>query len=372
MTIHRLLLREVTWPLVLSLLLVSQLLVVMQMLQLNEVLFGSGFDPVGILRIASYLAPHFGIIALPLAFLLAVMLGLGRMNEDNELVALQAIGRSPFVLYLVPMAVGLVLGAAVAFLSFRGEPWGLRGIHRQLNELIKRNVAGDIRAGVFNEDIPRFTLFVGKIPPTGSKWEQVLLHDSVGDGTPLFLLARRGQVESEGADSVLTLDLKDGELHRFDANGAYTRARFETGSIALGVSDLIRRRNKFVRPAAELEIEEMPRAWREAAAAGDAGNARRIELSFHVRIASVLTCFVFGLIAVPLAAGGRGARGRSFAATVLAFAGYYIVQTISGGMAEYGRITPLVAAWIPNVAGLLVALVLGWRLRSGVTSGSSR
>ena len=108
MIFHRLLLREIGVPLLLALLLVSQLLIVMQMLQLNEVLFGSGFDWRGVLRVASYLAPHFGIIAVPLAFLLAVMLGIGRLNEDNELVALAALvsGRDRLG--------SLALGAAIA------------------------------------------------------------------------------------------------------------------------------------------------------------------------------------------------------------------------------------------------------------------
>lgn len=371
MTLHRLLFREILLPLVLSLLLVSQLLVVMQMLQLNEVLFGSGFDPLGIARIALFLAPHFGIIAVPLAFLLAVMLGMGRLAEDNELVALSALGRSPAALYGVPVLMALALGAGVGFLAFRGEPWGLRGIHKQLNELIKRNVAGDIRGGTFFEDIPRFTVYVGETSPAG-RWDRVMLHDSVGDGSPLLLLAKRGQLQSRGADAVLRLDLEDGEFHRVGDGGAYTKGRFESGSVALGVNDFLRRQNKFIRPAGELELEEMPNAAREARAAGDLAASRRIEVAFHSRLAALLTCLVFGLIGVPLAAGGRAARGWSFAATVLAFAGYYVVQTVANGLGETGRLEPMAAAWAPNVAGLLVAAALGWRLRRGPLAGAGR
>ena len=38
-----------------------------------------------------YLAPHFLVMALPIAFLLAILLGLGRLAEDRELTALQAL-----------------------------------------------------------------------------------------------------------------------------------------------------------------------------------------------------------------------------------------------------------------------------------------
>jgi lipopolysaccharide export system permease protein len=368
-TLHRLIFREILIPLVLALFIVVQLLVVMQMLGLNEVLLGSGFDPVGVLKVASYLAPHFGIIAVPLAFLLAVMLGLGRLAEDNELAAMQALGRSPLMLYAVPSAMAVVLAGAVAGLSFWGEPWGLRGIHRQLNELIKKNVVGDIRPHLFYEDIPRFTVLVEDVKKDGA-WNRVLLHDAVGDGVPYLLTAKKGRIETEGADSVLRLQLGDGELHRAGADDGYTRARFEEASIALGVQNFVRRKNNFIRPASELDFDEMTQAAQAARAAGDHGSARRILSKFHSRIAQIFTCLIFGLIAVPLAAGGRGARARSFVATVLTFAGYYVLQTIGNGLGEEGRASPVVGAWLPNAGGLLVAAVLAWRLYTRRSAGS--
>lgn len=372
MTIHRLLLREIALPLVLALVLVSQLLILMQMLQLNEVLFGSGFDPLGVVRIASYLAPHFGIIAVPLAFLFAVMLGIGRMGEDNELVALEALGRPPFWLYRVPILMSLVLGLAVGFLSFRGEPWGLRGVRLQINELIKRNLAADVQPGVFFETIPRFTMLVGDNDGSESRWHRVLLHDAGENEPATLMLARKGRMNSDGADAMLRLDLDDGEMHRADPSGDYVRARYDTAAVALGVQDFLRSRNRFMRPAAELNIEEMPAAAAEALHAGDERTARRLWTSFHQRIASLATCLVFGLVAVPLAASRRGARGRSFVATVAAFAGYYVLQTIASGLGETGGLPPVVAAWVPNAVGLVVAAALGWQLRHGLQAGARR
>lgn len=363
MTYHRLVLREIAIPLALSLVLVSQLLIAMQLLSLNDVLFGSGFDALGLLRIASYFAPHFGIIAVPLAFLFAVMLGVGRLSEDGEVVALSALGRSPFHLYRVPMAMGVVLGLGVGVLSFRGEPWGLSGIRRQLNELIKRNVAGDITPGVFYEDIPRFTVYVGGSDAERGRWEHVLLHDAVGDGAPFLLLARRGRVESEGAEASLRLELERGELHRADGR-AYTRGRFEAATVSMGVSDFFRRKNRFIRPAAELPGEQMLFEAQHARNLGDEEAARRIETMFHRRVASMFTCLIFGLIAVPLAAAGRGARGRSFLTTMAAFASYYVLLTLGQGLGDTGRWLPWAGAWLPNVAGLAVALGLGLRLHA--------
>jgi lipopolysaccharide export system permease protein len=367
---HRLLAREIAVPLVLSLVLVCLLLVAMQLLQLGDVLFGSGFQPLGILRIAGFLMPHFGIIAVPLAFLLACMLGLGRLGEDNELVAMSALGRSPLTLYAVPVAMSLVLGAGVGVLAFRGEPWGLRGVREQLNELIKRNVAGDVKPGTFFEDIPRFTLFVGRVGPDG-RWERVLVQDADGEGPPRLMLAREGRIRGEGADASLRLDLTDGELHRTDGR-TYTAATFTSGTLSMGVGGMQARQNKFDRPTLELLVEEMPEAARAARAAGKVDVARRIETTFHARLAALLSCLVFGLVAVPLAAGGRASRASGFVATLLAFAGYYVAQVTAGGWGESGRLSPVLAAWMPNLVGLSVAVALGLRLRRGPVAGARR
>jgi lipopolysaccharide export system permease protein len=368
--LHRLIAREIALPLALSLVLVCLLLVAMQLLQLGDVLFGSGFDALGIVRIAAFLMPHFGIVAVPLAFLLACMLGLGRLGEDNELVAMSALGRSPLTLYAVPVAMSLVLGAGVGLLSFRGEPWGLRGVREQLNELIKRNVAGDVKPGTFFEDIPRFTLFVGRVG-AGGRWERVLVQDAEGDGPARLLLAREGRIHGEGADAALRLELADGELHRTDGR-TYTAAAFESGTLRMGVGGMQARQNKFDRPTLELLVEEMPAAARAARAGGRADVARRIETAFHSRVAALLSCLVFGLVAVPLAAGGRASRASGFVATLLAFAGYYVAQVTAGGWGESGRLAPMVAAWVPNLVGVVVAAVLGVRLRRGPVAGARR
>lgn len=371
MTLHRLIFREIVYPFLVALTLIGLLLTMLQLLQLNEVLFGGGFDPLGTLRVAVYLAPHFGMVAIPLAFLLSILLGLGRMAEDNELLAFAALGRSPMILYGVPVAMGAVLGIAVGFLGFEGEAWGMNGLRRQLNELIKRNVAAEIRPGTFYEDIPRYTVYVSDQDDSGA-WRNVLLFDNRDERSPLLLLSSRGEVESDGADSHLGVRLDTGELHRVAEGNSYARAEFEGAHLVVGVSDFFRRRNKFNRPANELAIGEMMEAAAHARERGDHRHARRIETTYHARHAAILSCLIFGLVAVPLAAGGSRGRGSSYVATFLAFAGYYVLLTIASGLGESGRLSPVAAAWVPNSIGLGLAAILMLRLRRRQLSGAGR
>ncbi len=102
MILARYLLKELLVPLVVWVAFLFLLLFVMQFLRGTEVLLGSAVTLGDIGRLILYLAPHFLVMALPIAFLLAILLGLGRLSEDRELTALQALGISPTQLLAGP------------------------------------------------------------------------------------------------------------------------------------------------------------------------------------------------------------------------------------------------------------------------------
>src|SRR3954467_8369829 len=122
--LDRLLLREIAMPLAVGLLAILQLLVVLQLLQLNEVVFTTAVTTADLLRVTAALAPHFLVAAVPLAFMLGVQLGIGRLASDQEVLALTAAGTHPFRLYRVPLAMAAALALVVAGPPQRGGPGG--------------------------------------------------------------------------------------------------------------------------------------------------------------------------------------------------------------------------------------------------------
>ena len=75
--VSRYLLRELLVPLGVWVAFMFLLLFVMQFLRGTDVLLGSAVRADDIGRLLLYLAPHFLVMALPIAFLLAILLGLG-------------------------------------------------------------------------------------------------------------------------------------------------------------------------------------------------------------------------------------------------------------------------------------------------------
>ena len=88
-------LRELAGPLLLWIAFLFLLLFVMQFLRGTDVLLGSAVTLGDYGRLAVNLAPHFLVMAIPVGLLSAILLGLGRMAEDRELLALGACGSPP-------------------------------------------------------------------------------------------------------------------------------------------------------------------------------------------------------------------------------------------------------------------------------------
>src|SRR5260370_42097840 len=112
--LDRLLLREIFFPLGVGLLATLQLLLILQLLQLNQVVFGSAVTLADLGRVTAALAPHFMVVAVPLAYMLGVQLGLGRLAGDPELLALSGAGTPPLPFQRAPLSVGARVGGCGA------------------------------------------------------------------------------------------------------------------------------------------------------------------------------------------------------------------------------------------------------------------
>jgi lipopolysaccharide export system permease protein len=364
----RTVLRELVGPLGVWVAFLFLLLFVMQFLRGTDVLLGSAVTLLDYGRLILNLAPHFLVMSLPVGLLLAVLLGLGRMAEDRELLALGALGSPPWEVARVPLALAAGLGAVMLLLASTAEPWGLKNVKRVVAQVIKRNVLGDVKPGVFYEDLTDLTLYARGVDPERGVWTQVLVHDERDPRAPLLVLAREGQVSAEAAGAALTVGLRDGEVHRAERSGGdYAVLTFDRGELAVGVEDSLLRKNKLSSPTEELTPAELLTAARQARESGRSPAA--FLTAFHVRLAAGLTPLAFTLLAVPLAMRLRRARGMAYLLTLSFYVLFYVVQRSFENWGSTGRLPSLLAGLGPNLLfGVAGLLAMWWIEARGVTA----
>jgi lipopolysaccharide export system permease protein len=347
------------------------LLFALQALKGSEILLGSAVTLADVGRLLLYLTPHFLVMALPVASLLAILLGLGRLSEDRELLAMQALGLGPSRVMAAAVAMGGAAAGLMVLLSFTGQPWGLRAVHRMAGEVIRRNVIGDVRPGVFYEDLTQLTLYTEQVDAAGQRWTNVLIHDARqpegleadGDHGDLLVLARRAAVAPAGGSEALRLTLGEGHVHRADrSTGEYARIGFERGEVAVGMEDSIHRKNPFRSPKQELTPAELLEVAR-AEEARPGGEPIPWRMAFHRRLGQALSPIAFALLGAPLAMARRpGGRARGFLLTIAGYVGYYVLYRFFEQLAFQGRLHVAIAGQLANLILSAVGVAVFWRL----------
>ena len=352
----RYLAKEILLPFGAGIVFLTQLLLATQLLAQAEILFGSGVSMVDVGAVLLALLPHMLGYVLPIAFLLGGVIGVGRLAEDREVVALGAAGVSPARLVRVPLALGIVTSAVGLWLSASLEPAALAAARERMNDIIRRNVTSDVRAGTFYDQIPGYTLYAERVH--GGRWENVLISDHSSPSAPVLALAAAGGLEPVGMGSEMQLVLGEGELHREDAaTDEYAAAEFGRASVVIGLGTALSDRNVLARSVREMPASAMEARIREARAKGNVEEAHKFEGYLHRRLAQPLAVIPFALLAVPLGASRRVGRAFAVAATLLAVVAHYVLLRGGEVLAQRGTLP----AWLSLQLGTLVlsALAVG-------------
>ncbi len=355
--LDRYLLREVLVPLAVSLGVVVGLIFLLQARRLATAALGLGLtlEDAGVIFVSAL--PPFLVLAVPIAYLLSVLIGLGRLANDLELVAMMSTGAGPLRIARVPMLLGAVISLAALPIALYGEPLGMNALHDRLIDVGLRNLTRAVQPGVFNEDFRGNAVFASGVDEDG-RLTDVLVFDERNADRPVLVTARRGVFEtSPAAGIVFTLD--DGELHLGEASDPerYDRVSFKSAQLRLDAEQELFRRTRFVQsPITRMTGDEM---WAEIARTEHESPpyARRVERTYWRRFALPTMAFVFGIIASAIAlAGGVRARTKNAILGILAVLAYYLLTRVGDWAVLKLEGTPFWAAWVPNAVMLAIGL----------------
>lgn len=314
-------------------------------------------------RLVALSLPWIVVLTLPMAFLLGVLIGVGRLSADSEVVALQACGLGPSALLKPALSAAALLSLLVFGIYNVVLPATNAALERSMARVAATSIVNVVSPRTFREPRPGILFFFDRIDPDGKGFQGVFL--KLGDeGEPpnRVIVARRGSLALEGDQ--LWLDLTSSTVHEIDPEdpSRYRMTRNDSQRLLLAGESMnpagatvTTQKGIRARTLAELI------ATARSAPPGDPG--RRLALTeINKKIAIPFACFAFALVGVPLARSlRRGGRGSGFAISLLILVGYYVLLSSGETWSVEGRLPPWLAMWLPNLAlaviGLVAALV---------------
>ena len=298
-----------------------------------------------VLNYFRYLSPYLLYNLAPLGALIAVLITLGIMSKNNEIVAIKASGISIYRLALPLLLAGLAIAAAMLVLDDTYLPYAnqrqdalrnqIKGRPAQTYAHPQRWIFGE-NSKIYNYDLfdPAQNLFGGL---------------SVIELDPVSFQVRRRIFASRArwSDSQRTWLLESGWIRDF-ADGAISRyERFPV--IALPeLSEPPSYFNREVRQAFQMNWSELHSYIDGLHRAGfDVAN---LTVQWHVKIAYPVIAPIIMLLAIPFAflVGTRGAISGVALGVAIGIV-YWSASRLLEAMGGVGQLPPFLAAWSPDI-----------------------
>lgn len=299
--------------------------------------------------------PQLLVYVLPMALLLGVLLVVGRMAGDSEIIALRASGVSlfrfvfPFFLFSLWVCAGTIVLEEVALpfsaLKLR-EIW--EGGTVSSLPVAERTFFRDTT----EEGVERL-FYVRGIDTRNALLEGVVVQEYIGEKLRRIINAERARV-SEGhwvfENGVYYEMNEKGEVERvvrFNREAAKTQETME---------DVLKTRK---RPQ-EMNFAEL-RAYieRERVRGQD---TKHLEILLWHKTAIPFAALVFAIVGVALGiTSPRSGKALGIGLSILVVFGYYVLFSITSTLAEGGVLPPFLGTWVTNILGTFGGGILLWK-----------
>ena len=314
-------------------------------------------------RIFLYTLPNALTFTIPMAVLVGILLGLGRLAADSEITAMRAcgFGVAGFVRIISIIAVGGWLLGLLNTLYL--APKSAAALLDLENSLKSSQASFEVQPRVFYEDFRNYVLYVQDVLPGAgaATWRHVFLADLSKPASPLITTADQAVVVN-GGDQTLRMRLRDGAQHETlesDPN-QYNISTFAQSDLPI----LTNAPDSAHIGHGDISVLAMPNAelWRRSREAG--GKPYLLEL--NKRFSYPAACLVLMLIGIPLGLSSRrGGKSTGFVLTILLVFLYYFFSSTGVALARQNKLPVFAGVWAANILFGLVGLVLLRQMTSG-------
>jgi lipopolysaccharide export system permease protein len=347
-TISLYILKEIFPIFFIGLMTFTVILLMDKIFRLIELIVTRGVSLGQILKLLLFISPSFLIFTIPMAVLLATLLGFGRLSADSEITAFKASGLSLYRLFLPVSAFSLGAYLLTTVLVFYGLPWGTRGFTSTLFSILESKADVEIKERVFNDFFEGLVVYVDKIPIQGKRMEGILIYDERDKEAKNTIFAKEGILVSNPESKEVILRLFHGDIHRLEPKAnVYQRLQFDVYDLRLELSKYFAAAGGRLKDR-EMSIDDVKRKILIQRLLNEDTTPQEVEL--HKRYAIPFVCLIFGLIGVPLGIQPcRSGRSHGFLFSILILLAYYVSLSASEIFALRKTFPPVVAGWAPNL-----------------------
>lgn len=354
-------LKEFIGPLFLGLGVLTFVMILGNLIKITDLVINKGVDIISVSKLFLLMVPALIKYTLPIASLSAVLLSIGRLSNDNEIVAIKTSGINLISLMLPLLFVGLILSLILVIFNDRVIPYAHYALRKTLVEMGIKNPTAALEPGVFINSFEKYTLFIYQIEE--NKLINVRIYEPQGENKPTrTIIAKKGEFISIPEKKIIKLKLVDGTSDEPDPNNPlnFYKINFKNYFMTLNLN---RAENKE-------RVEKKPKDMTIPELNAEISRLRKggidpapLITEINEKIALAFSCFMFILLGIPMAViTRRREKSINFSIAFLIVGIYYLLLIGSEALSLQGALNPQIAMWLPNIIFGAGGAILLYRL----------
>ncbi len=331
------------------------------LVKIANLVINKGVDIYTVSKLFLFMMPYLLTYTVPLAALTAVLLSLGRLSSDNEIIAIRSSGVNLFSLILPLLVVGLILSLILVVFNDRVIPYALFASRKTMIEVGIKNPAAALEQGVFINSFDKYILFIYHIDQ--NKLGNVRIYEPQGENKPTpTIVAKKGEFIAIPEKNMVKLKLMDGTSDEPDPQNPsnFYKLNFKTYFMSLNLAQM-QDKDKIGKKFKDMTIKELRQEIKRIKREGIDPAPLITEINKKITLA--FSCFVFMLLGSSLAIiTRRREKSINFAMAFVIAGLYYLLLMGSEALSLQGYISPSIAMWLPNILLGTIGAILTYRL----------
>ncbi len=404
----RYILKEMVGPTFLGFGFYTSIIVMRQLFELAGTIIRRSLPGAVVGKLLVYSLPNIIVLTVPMSLLFGILIAVGRLSSDSEIVAMRALGISTRTIYRPVFLFSAVVFLLNLYLMNYVLPKGNQQFVSLRAEIMTSTVEKAVKPRVFFDQYNNVVIYVNDVDATTGQWKGVFVADTRGDqsrdvSTPREMAQQAASTSKEESVGALSnqgagqriivaetgnlsiikpqkdiwMNLFGAETHIWDPArpDRYDRTRNQTQRILLPSSDSSFDASSVSRSFRELSLRELIEQERQLGRGlsdSDRVDRNRARVEIHKKFAIPFACIAFGVLGLPLGiTNRRGGKSSGFSLSIAIILLYYVMLNNGEDLAVNGKVPPWFGMWAANILLLGVGIYLLGRANRETGAGGS-
>ncbi|HUF18395.1 MAG TPA: LPS export ABC transporter permease LptF [Thermoanaerobaculia bacterium] len=360
----RYIIREMIGPTLLGFAFYTFIILMRNLFDFAEMIIERSLPLTTVFRLLALSLPNIIVLTVPMSLLFGILIAVGRLSSDSEIIAMQSAGVAMRKIYRPVLYFSLGIFLVNLYLMNFVLPQGNTALQGLQRELFTASAERAIQPRVFYDQIENLLIYVNDVTPDG-RWKGVFVSDTTDPENQNIIVASSGSLSLVEKEKQLWLDLEDVRTH------VVTPGKAEQYRVSSNASQRFLLTDRFgetrsVSTAKLYRSMTLTELFEQHRRADIAPIDRRIiQVEIHKKFSFPFACLSFGILGLPLGISNRrGGRSSGFTLSIGIILFYYILINNGEEMAIAGSLHPALAMWLPNIVLILFGMYLIQRTNS--------